>query len=240
MVKIKVLIVEDKLLVAEGIAAILTNNEMEVVQVCDTGEEALTVVETNTPDLILMDIELAGAMDGISTAQMIQQRHSIPVIYLSDFSDERTLHRAFKTLPKNYLTKPFKEDDLIRAINLAFATANAEQVSAAPSNKDHILIRKGTQSYVKIKMEEILYLEAERVYCDIVTAEQKYRMTTPLNHIHEQLAHPSLLRVSRSFVVNLDNVIGLEGNMIRLRNEKQVQMSKEYREAFMERQNVIK
>src|SRR5688500_7278234 len=129
MVKIKVLIVEDKLLVAEGISTILTKNDMEVVQICDTGEEALLLAESNTPDLILMDIELAGALDGISTAQMIQQKRAIPVIYLTEFTDDRTVARAFKTLPKNYLAKPFREDDLIRAINLAFTTANAEQLS---------------------------------------------------------------------------------------------------------------
>src|SRR6218665_168381 len=126
MEKIKVLIVEDKLLTAEDIALRLKEHNMEVVGICTSGEQAVEEAISTKPDLILMDVELDGAMDGISAAQVISQQQSVPIIYLSDFTDSRTLDRAKKTLPANYLTKPFNEADLIRAIDLAFSNANAK------------------------------------------------------------------------------------------------------------------
>jgi chemotaxis response regulator CheB len=98
MEKIKVLIVEDKLLIAEDVAARLEKHSMEVVAICSSGEEAIEKAKNKNPDLILMDIELAGAMDGISAAQSILQHQFIPVIYLSDYTDNKTLERAKKTL----------------------------------------------------------------------------------------------------------------------------------------------
>jgi DNA-binding NarL/FixJ family response regulator len=173
MEKIKVLIVEDKLLIAEDIAARLQKHSMEVVAVCNSGEEAIEMTKRKNPDLILMDIELAGAMDGISAAHSILLHHSVPVIYLSDYTDNKTLERAKKTQPANYLTKPFNEADLIRAIDLAFN--NARHIPSAGSRlSKSIFLRTESQVYIKLDLQEILYLEADRSYCKVITITRTY------------------------------------------------------------------
>ena len=119
MSKIKVLVVEDSALIAEDIAYKLGKHHFEVMEIFDKGEDALEFLKKNEPDLVLLDIKLAGALDGISTGYIIQNNYTLPIIYLSDLADAETLHRAKQTRPSNYLTKPFNEADLVRAIDLA-------------------------------------------------------------------------------------------------------------------------
>src|SRR5688572_4469572 len=113
MENIRVLVVEDKLMIAEHIASMLKKNSMDVIGMCASGEEAIEMSREKNPDLILMDIELSGAIDGISAAQIIHQDQAIPIIYLSDYTDNKTIDRAKKTIPANFLAKPFHEPDLI-------------------------------------------------------------------------------------------------------------------------------
>jgi len=108
MEQIKVLIVEDKLLIAEDIAAKLRKHNLDVIGIHDRGEDALAGLDEGLPDLILMDINLAGELDGIETARRIQEKHVIPIIYLSDYTDSNTVNRAKQTLPANFLSKPFQ------------------------------------------------------------------------------------------------------------------------------------
>jgi DNA-binding LytR/AlgR family response regulator len=240
MEKIKVLIVEDKLLVAENIASILKKHLLEIAGICDSGEEAIHLVEYKRPDLILMDIELAGALDGISTAKLILDKHLIPVIYLSDYTDQNTVDRAKKTTPANYLSKPFQEMDLIRAIDIAFYNANtAHQIQNKSLLNEHVFLRTDNQSYVKLSYESILYLEADRAYCNIVTEEKNFKMSISMNHIHEQLNNKQFVKVHRSHVINASKISALEGNMIHIGKHK-VQMSKEFKECLMDRLKIIK
>lgn len=228
MENIKVLIVEDNLLVAESIATTLKNHSLEVVGICDTGEEAIQLVNEKNPDLVLMDIELAGAMDGISTAKVIQEEHAIPVIYLSDYTDQKTVDRAKKTLPANYIAKPFQEAELVRAIDIAFHNANAGTAEAKPLLKKHIFLRTYSQVYIKLAYQEILYLKADRAYCTLVTEHQTYKLTISMNHVHEQINNKDFVRVHRSYVVNVNRITELEGNTIKL-EDHEVQMSPDLR-----------
>jgi len=240
MDKIRVLIVEDKLLIAEDIAARLRKHEMAIAGICPSGEEAIQLMLSAMPDLVLMDIELEGAMDGISTAQLIHQQYDVPIIYLSDYTDPKTIGRAKKTQPANYLTKPFNEADLVRAIDLAFSNANSKNIrSASPLNKNYIFLRTENQVFVKFLLNDILYLKAGRAYCNVVTTNQVYTLSTSMNHVQEQLNPSDFIKVHRSHVVNVNRITSLEGNVIKI-GERKIQMSPDYRETLMERLKIIK
>ncbi|HEY9007202.1 LytR/AlgR family response regulator transcription factor [Ohtaekwangia sp.] len=238
MEKIKVLIVEDQLLIAEDIAARLTRHSLEVAGMCRSGEEAIEMVEDITPDLILMDINLSGAMDGISAARAIIDRYDVPIIYLSEYVDSKTIDRAKKTMPAAYLSKPFQEADLIRSIDLAFSNARAKRAQQPAFIKDHVFLRSKNQ-YVKLNLDDIIYLEAGRSYCSIITSTEVYTMTTSMNHVYEQLNSRDFMKIHRSFVINVNKITALDGNTVRL-GEKQVQMSKDYRDELMGRLKFIK
>src|SRR5688572_4018758 len=102
----KVLIVEDQRIVALDIKNSLERLGYLVVGSTASGDEALKIVEINPPDIILMDIILKGEMDGIETATIVRQKYHIPVVYLTSYSDEKTLQRALLTEPHGYILKP--------------------------------------------------------------------------------------------------------------------------------------
>lgn len=119
MAQEKILIVDDEVVVAEDIRRQLRSLGYTVVGVVSSGSEAVRLAGEHRPDLILMDVKLKGPIDGIDAARTIHAQYSIPVIYLTAFSDEDTLERARQTLPLAYLIKPFVSSDLRAALELA-------------------------------------------------------------------------------------------------------------------------
>jgi PAS domain S-box-containing protein len=124
----RVLVVEDESLVATAIKHMLVRQKYEVVAIASSGEQAIAEVELHRPDIILMDIELQSKMDGIHTAAAIHDTYNIPVIYLTAHSEQRFLERAKITGPYGYLLKPFREDELRIAIEIALYKHQTDQV----------------------------------------------------------------------------------------------------------------
>jgi len=119
MEKIRILIVEDEGLIAKDIEDMVRNAGYEVCAVVGTGEEALEKAELTHPDLILMDIVLRGAMDGVEAAEKIRENFNIPVIYLTAHTDENTLQRAKLTEPLGYTLKPVEQKELMTVMEMA-------------------------------------------------------------------------------------------------------------------------
>jgi PAS domain S-box-containing protein len=98
----------------------------------ESADEALIASEENRPDLALMDVNIAGSMDGIQTARMLHAAQRIPVLFLTSASDDVTIARAAKVSLYGYLVKPFKRNELKAAIHVALhkSVADAERESA--------------------------------------------------------------------------------------------------------------
>ncbi len=124
MVNIQVLVVEDESVVALDICKKLIDMDYGVAALASTGEEAIQQAASTGPDLVLMDIKLAGTMSGIEAAGEIQRRFNIPVIYLSAHSDSRTLQLAQITEPYGYCLKPFDEAELRVAMEMGLYRHN--------------------------------------------------------------------------------------------------------------------
>lgn len=115
----RILIVEDEQIVAKHIKNHLKKGGYDPVGVAVTGEDAVRLASELQPDLILMDIRLAGPMDGIQAAEKIRARYNIPFIYLTAFADSETLERSRTTEPFGYLLKPFEAKVLYSTIEVA-------------------------------------------------------------------------------------------------------------------------
>lgn len=124
---IKLLVVEDEILVAEDIKDILEEFGYTVVAIADSGEEAIAKTAETRPNLVLMDVRLKGLMDGVQAAETIWRSYQIPVVYLTANSDIGTLQRAKATDPFAYITKPFKEKELQTAVEIALHRHQLEQ-----------------------------------------------------------------------------------------------------------------
>lgn len=125
MKKNQIMIVEDESIVAMDIERSLKRLGYEVPLIVSSGEEALENVERILPNLILMDIQLKGKMDGIETAGKIQKLYNIPVIFLTAYADEPTLQKAKEAEPYGYILKPFEEVELRTAIEVVLKKHSA-------------------------------------------------------------------------------------------------------------------
>ncbi len=123
----RILVVEDESIVAMDVQDRLGELGYAVIGVADRGEEALALVATEHPDLVLMDIRLKGELDGIAAADEIRERWRIPVIFLTAFSEDSTLQRAKITEPFGYIIKPFEDREIQAAIEMALHKHEAEQ-----------------------------------------------------------------------------------------------------------------
>jgi PAS domain S-box-containing protein len=114
-----ILIVEDEIITAKDIKECLQDNGYVVPAIVSSGEEAVKKVKEENPDLVLMDIMLKGKMDGIETARQIRSISTIPIVYLTAYSDKNILERAKITEPFGYILKPFNERELHINIEIA-------------------------------------------------------------------------------------------------------------------------
>lgn len=125
--KSKILIVEDENIVAMDIRKILLNSGYEITSIVTSGEEAITTVREQKPDLILMDIVLKGKMTGIDAARIITQYFDIPIIYMTALSNDDSLLEARSRESYGFLRKPFSANELNIAVEMAFINRGFEE-----------------------------------------------------------------------------------------------------------------
>ncbi|MEG4028879.1 MULTISPECIES: ATP-binding protein [unclassified Microcoleus] len=116
---IQILVVEDEVIVAQDIAGRLKKLGYGVTATVSSGEEAIQKAIENPPDLVLMDIVLKGDMDGVTAAEKIKTNKNVPTVFLTAYADDKTLQRAKLTDPLGYIIKPFQQNDLRVAIEIA-------------------------------------------------------------------------------------------------------------------------
>ena len=115
----KVLLAEDESITALQIKNKLKSWDFDVVAVASSGEEAIEMALEKKPDIVILDIILKGNLDGIDAAEKIKDVLNIPIIYLTAFTDENTMNRAMSTEPKNYILKPFDDNELRFALEMS-------------------------------------------------------------------------------------------------------------------------
>jgi len=212
---VKILVVEDEMIIAAKISLQLTNLGYEVDGILPRGEEAIMHVKENNVDIILLDINLRGKMDGIETAQQIKKFCNIPIIYLTANGDEATFNRAKTTKPAGFISKPFKQLDLQRAIELTICRmAEKDTGPLVPINlnevqhfilSDRIFVRC-KEKMIKIMISDIMYIEADRNYTRIFTRHKEHLLSVTLKTIEEKLSKDIFVRIHRSYIININQI----------------------------------
>lgn len=207
---IKILIVEDEMIIAANTSLQLTNLGYEVSGIVSRGEEVLAHIEENLPDIILLDIRLKGKLDGIETAHQMQKHFNIPIIYLTSNVDDANFERAKKTNPYAFISKPFKKLDLQHAIELTVNRIIEDEIKFTKTHipersfvlSDRIFVRHNDR-IVKIIIADILYIEADRNYCRIHSKGKIFLLVVTLKDIEKKLPKEYFIRVHRSYIINL-------------------------------------
>lgn len=132
---VKILIVEDESIVAFDLQRLLLNLGYDVLDIVSSGEKAIRKVTEEKPDLIIMDIMLNGALNGIQTAGKIREITDVAIIYLTAYADTDTLKNAKITEPYGYILKPFDEKVLLSTIEMALYKNKMEKKLRASEKK---------------------------------------------------------------------------------------------------------
>lgn len=229
MERIQLLVVEDDFFVAEEIQASVETLGFSVSARVDNGKDAIQEVIKNKPDLAIMDIRIKGEIDGIETAAQLGRDYGIPIIYLTDQSDEETYGRARSTSPHAFLTKPVTPVTLQRSIELAITQVykdqkvkerQAEDLKTGKVLNKHYML-KNKDGLHAILLEKIDCLEADQQYCTLYTENKKFVISRSMGKIIESLHRSEygkhhLIRISKSHCVNLEKITLIKDNKVTL------------------------
>jgi DNA-binding LytR/AlgR family response regulator len=250
--KINVLIVEDEFMIAEDIAMRLTDMGYHVAGKSESVENALSVLENEPVDILLIDISLQGEKTGIDLAAIINERFQLPFVFLTSLANESIVEQARRVNPSAYLLKPFNDRQVKVSIDMAlwhfYGDGGKKQPDPHEAPEDHanefllqmpgcLFLRNGSH-YTKVLFDDILWLEADSNYTVIYTNKDKFTYSSVLKNFEDKLPSKDFFRVHRTYIVNLKNVTGLEGNML-LVGEKRIPVNKSCRDLVFNRFNII-
>lgn len=250
MAKTNVLVVEDESIVSKDIQHSLKKLGYNVVGAASTGEKAFELASSESPDIILMDIMLKGEINGIETAERVKRELNIPVIYLTAYADEATLSKAKVTEPYGYIIKPFKEVDLHTSIEMALYKYSKEKevlkerdlfysLIENKDSKDFIFV-KSKSRLVKIKTNDIYFVEALKDYVVINTFDSRYTIHSTMKDIVNKISGEHFIRVHRSFIVRIDKIASIEYPNLHLEKDKKiVPIGGSFKDQLMEKLNLI-
>lgn len=227
----KVLIVEDELIIAEDLKDILQSLGYEVCGLAISAREALTLIEEHAPDLALLDIQLKGGRDGVDLARDIRDQFKLAFVFLTSHADSHTLDRAKAVHPHGYLVKPFQEKDIHAAVEIAlsnFARESSRQMDQSQEAtfvlNDSFFIRSGGM-LVKLKFSDIIYLEADANYTNVYTREKRFVVRSVLKELEQKLSNFNFSRIHKSYVINLDAIDAIDSQAVHI-GDKEIPISR--------------
>lgn len=234
---VKIGIVEDEALIAQNIVHTLSQLGYNVTEPVDNYTEAVKLIKEEKPDLVLLDVQLAGEKDGIDVAHYIRKNENIPFIFLTANSDALTVERAKEVNPPAYIVKPFNKEDLYTSIEIALANHSGRLNEAKEKREDYgnsIFVKDG-YVFNKILFDEILFLYSEHVYVNIETMDGKTHPVRASLKDYEKNFDPAIfLRVNRRYLININHINQVHSNKLIVKG-KEVSLDKEYRDELFKR-----
>lgn len=237
----KILIVEDDPFYASQIEMLLERMGYDPAGVCDNGFDALDFFHRMAPDLLLMDINIAGDVDGIEVARRINAVRPVPVVFITSMQDNATFERAQAILPAAFILKPFDALQLQRTIELAISTMNADHTAGNFEDQDMVLrdclFIKVRNKLEKVLFDDILYVESDGRHTILHTlSNRKFVVRMPLNEMETKLPPNLFTRTHRSYLIHLKwlQSVDLQNMLIQVKDKK-VPLSKSFRKSILER-----
>ncbi|MFC5048121.1 LytR/AlgR family response regulator transcription factor [Aquimarina hainanensis] len=237
----KILLVEDEFPVALDIKLRLQKLGYEITDICDNYTDTIESITENSPDIIIMDINISGDKNGIQTAEAIYQKNKTPIIFLTANGDERTFKEALETNPFGFLLKPFKIQELSYAIQIAVQKQqeqNAAINTPIKQKQTNTLFIKDRSKLVRVSIHEILWIEAMDNYTRIVTQDKKVMVNMFLKEFYEKIPKDKFLRIHRSYIIALSKIDAIENRFVIIGNE-QIPFSKAYRKELFNALDIL-
>ena len=220
MSKVKILVVEDELIIAEDIRMMLEDLGYDVIGTAPGYSEAIELLNINLPDVVLIDILLAGEKDGIALAENIREKYNLPFIFITSHSDTATVERAKSVHPDGYLVKPFEKKDLYTSIEIAFSNFISKEETEVEKEdsfflKDSIFIRKD-YLLIKIRFNDLKWVKSDGNYLELYCKDEKHLVRSSLKNFVQRLPANQFLQVHKSYLVNLEHIRSIDHRNVRI------------------------
>lgn len=230
----RILIVEDDLLIAEMLREMLLDLGYRVTGVAQNYAAALSLLGETKPQLCFVDIHLSDTLSGLDLVKKINEAHQVPVVFLTSYSDKKTIGEAAALKPEAYLVKPFSATDLYTTVEIIRNRRNSTGKESSPKT---IVLRDAGLS-VKMNTDEIRWLKSDNIYVEVKTIKKNYLVRNSLERFMEELNDESFVRTHRSFAVNIKHVNAVNGQYLLVDTEK-IPLSRKFREEIHSRFNAV-
>lgn len=239
MEKVKILVVEDEVIIADNICDTLEELGYETLEPAINYTEAVEIIENEKPDIAILDIQLSGKKTGIDLAKKINEDFDFPFIFLTSNADKATVNDAKTVNPPAYLVKPFSREELYTSIEIALHNYSKNSGETSESNliiKDALFIKdKGLFS--KILFSEILFIRSSHVYVEIILKDKSVQVVRgSLNDIIHKLSS-KFIRVHRGYIINADYLQKINHTSLKINNED-IPIGKTFRDDLLSQLNL--
>jgi two-component system LytT family response regulator len=249
--KIRAVIVDDEPLARRRIRRMLAaDTEIEIIEDCSNGREAIEVIGKNNPDLVFLDVQMP-EVDGFAVLQAISPEKMPLVIFVTAF--DRYAIKAFEVYALDYLLKPFDRQRFEKSLQRAKsrlmseragdlgqrALSLLEELKARSSHIERLVIKSGGRAFF-LKIDEIDWIEAEGKYVRLHVGKESYLLREAISSLEAQLDPKRFPRIHRSSIVNIERIRELQPwfhNEYRviLRDGTELMLSRSFRKKLGER-----
>ncbi|MCD6066843.1 MAG: two component transcriptional regulator, winged helix family [Bacteroidetes bacterium] len=228
----KVLIAED-----EEMLSLIIKDALEIkgfeVATAGNGEDALTLVKSFEPDLLILDIMMP-KISGYEVATTIRKTNQhLPILFLSAKSQTVDVLKGFESGANDYVKKPFSIDELMARIRVLIKNSpldpEPENRSKKQTAADGYVFMKDGSKLLKVNFEDITYIEAERDYANLFRGEKKTLISSHLKEIESLLPKELFIRVHRSFIVSVKAISAIKGSTLDI-GKKEIPIGSNYKD----------
>lgn len=230
------LIIEDETINIEILQLMLKELGHNILAIANNYDEAIQILDQKKPDLALVDIILGDAKDGILLGQMLHDKYNVPFIFTTSLADNDTIQKVKRTQPNGYLVKPFKQDDLYAAIELAMFNSNFKNTPKSLKQEDFFI--KDEHKLIKLLFNDLLFIKSEGNYIQINTVQKKYLIKSSLKDFLKKLPQDIFFQVHKSYIVNLNYINALSGNTMVI-NGQSIPITRTYKDGLLTRLNIL-
>ncbi len=255
MEKVKVLVVEDEVIIAHAIISMIEKMGYECVGPAIRATKALELAKAKKPDIALLDINLKGEETGIWLAEQLKKELDIPYIFLTSLGDNKTIEEATSTMPYGYLLKPVEQQNIFAAIETALIRFSNEKkvredfeesslnIESSLNPKNALIIKevlfiKDEYQYVKIIISEVDFIKSDGNYIEINSSGKKKVFKEKLKNIESKLIGNTFFQVHRSYIVNVLKIDNISSSFVKI-NDVEIPIVKQKKDLLLELLNTL-
>lgn len=221
----KVLICEDELIIAEFIKDTCKELGFNVCGIAKNRSDALKLLENESPDLVLLDINLDERMSGVKIGEYISRNGKQPFIYMTAFSDVSTLDAAIQTKPQAYLIKPVDKPTLIANLQLALYKHSARAKKA-----DHFVEMPTESGPVTVNTSRLVFVAACGNYCEFSDDQHEVQLLRiSMMQVEEHLAQTHI-RIHKSYIINPDFLVRASSLKVFIAGNRQLPIGRKFKD----------